>query len=78
MDFHTYSSIADLRAEERLNMYPPRFIVSINRLLPGKNLDTVFKITLENDSVLLSKEVRRFPLIITESSKKVISGIIAS
>ena len=74
LDFHTYSSVNDLRAEEKLNMYPPHFKISINRLLLGKKFDTEFKITLENDGVLVSEEVRKFPLTITELSKRVMSG----
>ena len=57
-------------------MYPPRFKISVNRLSHGKKLelDTEFKIVLENDGVLATDEVRKFPLIITKSATEVPLG----
>ena len=78
LNFHTYSSIEDLRAEEELYMYPPRFKVAVNRLSHGKKLDTEFKIVLENDGVLVPDEVRRFPLTITKLSTEVLPGKMVS
>ena len=59
-------------------MYPPRFKFSVNCLSHGQNLDTEFKIVLENDGVLVSDEVINFPLIITKSTIEVSSGKIVS
>ena len=69
LDFSTYSSLEDLRAVEENLMYPPRFKISVIRLSRGEPLDTEFKITLENDGVLVSDEVRKFPLTVTELPK---------
>ena len=55
-------------------MYPPRFKTSVNRLSHGKNLDTEFKIVLENNDVLVSDEVINFPLMISKSATEVLSG----
>lgn len=55
-------------------MYPPRFKISVNRLSYGKKLDTEFKIILENDGVLSSDEVIKFPLIVAQLSNQIISG----
>ena len=55
-------------------MYPPRFKISVNRLSHGKNLDTEFKIVLENDGVLVPDEVINFPLILTKLVTEVSSG----
>ena len=54
-------------------MYPPRFKVSVIRLLYGKRLDTEFKVTLENNGVLAFDEVRKFPLTVAELPKMVSS-----
>ena len=78
LDFHTYTSYEDLRAQEQRHMYPPRFKLSVNCLSHGQNLDTEFKIVLENDDVLVSDEVINFPLIITKSTTAVSSGKIVS
>ena len=66
LDFSTYSSLEDLRAVEENFMYPPRFKISVIRISHGKRLDTEFKISLESDGVLVSGEVRKFPLTVTE------------
>ena len=66
LDFHTYSNLEDLRAEEDLCMYPPRFKVSVVRLAHGKQLDTEFNIVLENNGVLVSHEIRKFPLTVVK------------
>ena len=77
LNFHTYSSLEDLRAEEELCMYPPRFKISVNRLSHGKKLDTEFKIVLENDGVLVPDEVI-FPLTITKLPTEVLPGKMVS
>ena len=66
LDFSTYSSLEDLRAVEENLMYPPRFKISVIRLSRGECLNTEFKITLENDGVLVPDEVRTFPLTVTD------------
>ena len=71
---YMYSNIEDLRAEEELCIYPPRFKVSVNCLSVGKNLETEFKIILENDDVLDFDKVIKFPLIIAKSTTKVQPG----
>ena len=78
LDFDTYSSVEDLRAEERFCIYPPRFKISVNCLSLGKNLDTEFKINLENDGVLDFNEVIKFPLIIPKSTTEILPGKVAS
>ena len=70
LDFHTYSSLENLRTEEEMCMYPPRFKVSVVRLSHGKELDTEFKIVLENDGILVSDEVRRFTLTVAKLDKR--------
>ena len=77
LNFHTYSSVEDLRAEEEFCMYPPRFKISVNCLSHGKNLDTEFKIILENDGILDFDEVIKFPLIIPKYTTEVQSGKMA-
>ena len=69
LDFSTYSSLEDLRAVEENLMYPPRFKISVIRLSRSECLDTEFKITLENDGVLVSDEVRKFSLTVTDLPK---------
>ena len=59
-------------------MYPPRFKISVNRLSHGQKLETEFKIVLENDGVLATDEVRKFPLIITKLVTETPSGKICS
>jgi len=61
-----HTNLEDLREEERLYMYPPRFKISVNRLTRSRMLDAKFKIGLENDGVLVADEFREFPLTITE------------
>ena len=78
LNFHTYSNVEDLRAEERLCMYPPRFKVSVNCLSLGKNLDTEFKIILENDGILDLDRVVKFPLIIHRSTTEILPGKVVS
>ena len=78
LDFHTYASPEDLRAEEELNVYPPRFKISVNRLSHGQKLETEFNIVLENDGVLATDEVRKFPLIITKLVTETPSGKMCS
>ena len=75
LDFSTYSSPGDLKEVERNLMYPPRFKISVIRLSHGKCLDTEFKITLENNDVLVSDEVRKFPLTVTELPRMYKLGI---
>ena len=55
-------------------MYPPRFKVAVIRLSNDKNLKTDFKVILENNGVLVSDEVRNFPLTIRKSAKEIGSG----
>lgn len=55
-------------------MYPPRFKVSVIRLSKEKNLETDFKVILKNDGVLVTDQVRNFPLTIRESTKEIGSG----
>ena len=74
LDFNTYSSVEDLREVEENLMYPPRFKISVICLSRGKNLDTEFKVALENDGISVSDEVRKFPLTIREPAKEIGSG----
>ena len=78
LDFHTYASLEDLRAQEEFCMYPPRFKISINRLSHCQKLDTEFKIVLENNDILVTDEVIKFPLIITKLVTEVSSGKIVA
>ena len=73
-----YANLEDLRAEEELNIYPPRFKISVNRLSHGQKLDTEFKIVLENDGALAVDEVKKFPLIITKLVTETPSGKVVS
>ena len=75
---NTYSSVEDLQAEEELWMYPPRFKVSVNCLSHCNNLETEFKIILENNDVLDFDKAIKFPLIITKSTTTVQLGKIVS
>ena len=77
LEFHEYS-LENLREEEKLNMYPPRFKIFVNRLSHDKNLDTEFKIVLENDGVLVSDKDIYFPLLITNLVAEASSGRIVS
>ena len=61
-----------------MNVYPPRFKISVNRLSRGQKLDTEFKVVLENDGVLAADEVRKFPLIITKLVTEALSGKVVS
>ena len=78
LDFHTYRSLEDLRAEEEFCMYPPRFKMSVNRLSHDKKLELDFKIVLEIDGVLSTEEIINIPLTITKSATEVPSGKIVS
>ena len=70
LNFNTYSSVENLRAEEKACVYPPRFKASVDRLSHDKDLNTVFKINLENNGVSDFDEVIPFPLIIEKSTAK--------
>ena len=59
-------------------MYPPCFKVSVNCVSHGKDLDTEFKINLENDGVSDFDEVITFPQIIRKSATKVQPGKMVS
>jgi len=69
-----YTNLEDLRQEEKLCMYPPRFKISFTRLKRGRILNAKFRVILENDGVLATDEFREFPLTITEG---VMSGNIS-
>ena len=70
LNFNTYSSVENLREEEKAYIYPPRFKVSVDCLSHDKDLNTVFKINLENNGVSDFDEVMRFPLIVRKSTTK--------
>ena len=74
LDFHSYTSLEDLRAEEELCLYPPRFKISVVRLSHGKKLDTEFTIALENDGMPVLNEIQRFPLIVAGLEKTGLSS----
>ena len=74
LDFHSYTSLEDLRAQEELCLYPPRFKISVVRLSHGKKLDTEFTIALENDGIPILSEMQRFPLIVAGLEKKALSS----
>ena len=76
LEFHSGYTVEDLRAQEELCLYPPRFKISVVRLSHGKKLqlDTMFKITLENDGIPVLDEIKKFPLIVAELEKNGLSS----
>ena len=75
LEFWNYS-IENLKEEEKLCTYPPRFQITIKYLEEHcKNLDIEFKIILETDGVLASDDTLKFPLpIILKSTRGVRLG----
>ena len=74
LDFHSHSSLEDLRAQEELCLYPPRFIISVVRLSHGKKLDAEFTITLKNNDTSVLDEIKKFPLIVAGLEKEGLSS----
>jgi len=64
LDFNDFNTPEDLKAAEKLCMYPPRFKISVRRPSHGRMLNATlkFKVILENDGVLATDEFIVFPL----------------